>query len=54
LLLVAFLLLWGTGCFSTNSTQQARLVMLSPPHAPASVAMNSSASPARPLTPRWL
>jgi len=43
LLLVAFLLLWGIGCFSTNSAQQARLVMLSPPHAPVSVAMNSSA-----------
>jgi predicted MFS family arabinose efflux permease len=43
LLLVAFLLLWGIGCFSTNSAQQARLVMLSPSHAPVSVAMNSSA-----------
>ncbi len=43
LLLVAFLLLWGIGCFSTNSAQQARLVMLSPLHAPVSVAMNSSA-----------
>ena len=43
LLLVVFLLLWGIGCFSTNSAQQARLVMLSPPHAPVSVAMNSSA-----------
>jgi predicted MFS family arabinose efflux permease len=42
-LLLAFLLLWGVGCFSTNSAQQARLVMLSPPHAPVSVAMNSSA-----------
>ena len=42
-LLVIFLLLWGIGCFSTNSAQQARLVMLSPPHAPVSVAMNSSA-----------
>ena len=42
-LLVAFLLLWGIGCFSTNSAQQARLVLLSPPHAPVSVAMNSSA-----------
>jgi predicted MFS family arabinose efflux permease len=42
-LLVLFLLLWGLGCFSTNSAQQARLVMLSPPHAPVSVAMNSSA-----------
>ena len=43
LLLFVFLLLWGVGCFSTNSAQQARLVMLSPPHAPVSVAMNSSA-----------
>jgi len=42
-LLVLFLLLWGIGCFSTNSAQQARLVLLSPPHAPVSVAMNSSA-----------
>ena len=42
-LLIAFLLLWGIGCFSTNSAHQARLVMLSPPHAPVSVAMNSSA-----------
>ncbi|MBC8008329.1 MAG: MFS transporter [Prolixibacteraceae bacterium] len=42
-LLIAFLLLWGIGGFSTNSAQQARLVMLSPPHAPVSVAMNSSA-----------
>lgn len=43
LLLVVFLVLWGIGCFSTNSSQQARLVMMSPPHAPVSVAMNSSA-----------
>jgi predicted MFS family arabinose efflux permease len=43
LLLLLFLLLWGIGCFSTNSAQQARLVMLSPPHAPVSVAMNTSA-----------
>lgn len=42
-LLLVFLVLWGIGCFSTNSSQQARLVMLSPPHAPVSVAMNSSA-----------
>jgi predicted MFS family arabinose efflux permease len=42
-LLVACLLLWGIGGFSTNSAQQARLVMLSPAHAPVSVAMNSSA-----------
>ncbi|MEO8103361.1 MAG: MFS transporter [Betaproteobacteria bacterium] len=43
LLLVAVLLLWGIGGFSTNSAQQARLVMISPLHAPVSVAMNSSA-----------
>jgi len=43
LLLVIFLVLWGIGCFSSNSAQQARLVMMSPPHAPVSVAMNSSA-----------
>ena len=42
-LLAVFLLLWGIGCFSTNNAQQARLVMLSPAHAPVSVAMNSSA-----------
>ena len=42
-LLLAFLVLLGIGCFSTNSSQQARLVMMSPPHAPVSVAMNSSA-----------
>lgn len=42
-LLVVFLVLWGIGCFSTNSSQQARLVMMSPPHAPVSVAMNTSA-----------
>ncbi len=42
-LLTLCLLLWGVGCFSSNSAQQARLVMLSPPHAPVSVAMNSSA-----------
>ncbi|HZP91870.1 MAG TPA: MFS transporter [Burkholderiales bacterium] len=41
--LVASLLLWGVGCFSTNSAQQARLVFLSPSHAPVSIAMNSSA-----------
>lgn len=33
---------WGLGCFSTNSAQQARLVALAPPLAPASVALNSS------------
>ncbi|HEX7812524.1 MAG TPA: MFS transporter [Burkholderiales bacterium] len=43
LLLVVSLVLWGIGCFSSNSSQQARLVMMSPPHAPVSVAMNTSA-----------
>lgn len=41
-LLVSFLVLWGLGCFSTNSAQQARLVDISPPHAPVSVALNTS------------
>lgn len=35
--------LWGLGCFSVNGAQQARLVGLAPPLAPASVALNSSA-----------
>lgn len=34
---------WGLGCFSSNSGQQARLVGLAPPLAPASIALNSSA-----------
>ena len=34
---------WALGCFSANSAQQARLVQLSPPLAPATVALNSSA-----------
>lgn len=42
LLLATVLVLWGLGCFSTNSAQQARLVSISPPHAPVSVAMNTS------------
>jgi MFS transporter, DHA1 family, inner membrane transport protein len=41
--LVAVMVLWGLGCFSTNSAQQARLVAISPPHAPVSVALNTSA-----------
>jgi predicted MFS family arabinose efflux permease len=41
-LLVAVMVLWGLGCFSTNSAQQARLVAISPPHAPVSVALNTS------------
>jgi predicted MFS family arabinose efflux permease len=43
ILLVAVLVLWGLGCLTTNGSQQARLVHLSPPHAPVSVALNSSA-----------
>ncbi|HVY05938.1 MAG TPA: MFS transporter [Burkholderiales bacterium] len=42
ILLAAVLVLWGLGCFSTNSAQQARLVSISPPHAPVSVALNTS------------
>ncbi|NIM43159.1 MAG: MFS transporter [Hydrogenophaga sp.] len=34
---------WALGCFSANSAQQARLVQRSPPLAPATVALNSSA-----------
>jgi predicted MFS family arabinose efflux permease len=41
-LLAAVMVLWGLGCFSTNSAQQARLVAISPPHAPVSVALNTS------------
>lgn len=41
--LVAFgLVLWGLGCFASNSLQQARLIGLAPALAPASVALNSS------------
>ena len=36
------LVLWGLGCFATNSLQQARLIGLAPALAPASVALNSS------------
>jgi predicted MFS family arabinose efflux permease len=35
-------LAWGSGCFAVNSAQQARLVALSPPHAPVSIALNTS------------
>jgi len=41
--LVAVLIFWGAGCFAVNSAQQARLVGLSPPHAPVSIALNTSA-----------
>lgn len=34
---------WALGCFAMNSAQQARLVGLAPPLAPASIALNSSA-----------
>ena len=43
LALVAALIFWGAGCFAVNSAQQARLVGLSPPHAPVSIALNTSA-----------
>jgi predicted MFS family arabinose efflux permease len=41
-LLALVMVPWGLGCFSVNSAQQARLVGLAPPLAPASVALNSS------------
>ena len=34
---------WGLGVFASNSSQQARLVQLSPMLAPASIALNTSA-----------
>jgi len=34
---------WGLGCFSSNSTQQARLSMAAPTVAPALLALNTSA-----------
>lgn len=37
------IIVWGLGCFSMNSSQQVRLVMMSPALAPASVSLNSSA-----------
>jgi predicted MFS family arabinose efflux permease len=40
---LASTLLWGLGCFSTNMSQQARLVAVAPALASASVALNSSA-----------
>ena len=33
---------WALGCFSSNSAQQARLVMIAPVLAPASIALNSA------------
>lgn len=41
-LVVACLVLWGLGCFSANSAQQARLVGMSPGLAPVTIALNSS------------
>jgi predicted MFS family arabinose efflux permease len=35
-------IVWGLGCFAMNSSQQVRLVMMSPALAPASVSLNSS------------
>ena len=40
---LAVLFLWGLGCFSANSAQQARLAALAPQQASVSVALNSSA-----------
>jgi predicted MFS family arabinose efflux permease len=35
-------LMWGLGCFSTNSAQQARLVAVAPALASVSIALNTS------------
>ena len=40
--LVALFMLWGVGGFATNSAQQARLVLLGPDQAAASISLNSS------------
>lgn len=40
--LVLVFMLWGIGGFATNSAQQARLVMLAPDRAAASISLNSS------------
>lgn len=40
---VVLILVWGLGCFSVNSAQQARLVAMAPQLASASVSLNSSA-----------
>jgi predicted MFS family arabinose efflux permease len=42
-LAAAIIVPWALGCFSSNSGQQARLVGIAPPLAPASIALNSSA-----------
>jgi predicted MFS family arabinose efflux permease len=39
----ALMMLWGLGCFSVNSSQQVRLMMMAPKLTSASVALNSSA-----------
>ena len=41
-LLIASIVAWGLGCFSSNSAQQARLYQLAPTLAPVSIALNSS------------
>lgn len=40
--LVLVFMLWGVGGFATNSAQQARLVMLAPDRAAATISLNSS------------
>ena len=42
-LFLAVIVLWGLGCFSANSAQQARLAALAPQQASVSVALNTSA-----------
>lgn len=42
LALVLVFMLWGVGGFATNSAQQARLVILAPERAAASISLNSS------------
>lgn len=42
-MLALALLLWGLGCFASNSMQQVRLMALAPTLAPVSVALNTSA-----------
>ena len=40
---VALILLWGSGGFALNGSQQIRLIAMAPPLASASVSLNSSA-----------
>jgi predicted MFS family arabinose efflux permease len=42
-LTVALIMVWGLGCFTVNSAQQARLITMAPALASASVSLNSSA-----------